>query len=50
MSQKDRQQKSSRLAGLSEDWLAVLIGLRLVVLVWIGVITHVPWPLFGFLK
>ena len=35
---------------LSEDWLAVIIGLLLVVLVWVGGITQVPWPLFGWFK
>lgn len=49
MNHKD-QQKSTWLSGLSEDWLAVVIGLCLVVLVWLGVIVNVPWPLFGFLK
>lgn len=44
------QKKASQLAGLSEDWLAVIIGLGLVVLVWIGAITNVPWPLFGLWK
>ena len=49
MSQEE-QQKPSRLSGLSEDWLAVIIGLGLVILVWIGAITNVPWPLFGLWK
>ncbi|MFQ5577182.1 MAG: hypothetical protein ACE5G8_09380 [Anaerolineae bacterium] len=35
---------------LSEDWLAVIIGLGLVVLAWLGVIAKVPWPLIGLLK
>ena len=47
MSQEKQQQKS---VGLSEDWLAVIIGLGLAALVWLGVIANVPWPLFGFLK
>ena len=50
MSQKDQQQKPSGLSRLGEDWLAVIIGLGLVTLVWIGAIANVPWPLFGFLK
>lgn len=37
-------------ARLSEDWWAVIIGLGLAALVWAGVITRVPWPLFGFLR
>lgn len=38
------------LARVSEDWWAAIIGLTLAALVWLGAITHVPWPLFGFLK
>lgn len=33
----------------SEDWLAVIIGLLLALLVGVGWITRVPWPLFGWL-
>jgi hypothetical protein len=36
--------------GISTDWWAVIIGLALAGLVWLGVITNVPWPLFGILK
>lgn len=50
MSQQDHQQRQSWLSRLGEDWIAVIIALGLVLLVWIGVITNVPWPLFGFLK
>jgi hypothetical protein len=50
VSKGDQQLKTSWLSGLSEDWLALIIGLGLVALVWIGAITNVPWPLFGFLK
>jgi hypothetical protein len=50
MSQEDQQREPSWLSSLSEDWLAVVIGLGLVALVWIGAITKVPWPLFGFFK
>ncbi len=35
---------------LGEDWIAVIIGLALTALVWIGAIKTVPWPLFGWLK
>jgi hypothetical protein len=35
---------------LGEDWLAVIIGLALVALIWIRFIINVPWPLLGFLK
>jgi hypothetical protein len=36
--------------GISTDWWAVIIGLALAGLVWIGAIADVPWPLFGLLK
>lgn len=37
-------------ADISTDWWAVIIGLTLAGLVWIGAITGVPWPLIGLLK
>jgi hypothetical protein len=37
-------------AGISTDWWAVIIGLTLARLVWIGAITSVSWPLVGLLK
>jgi hypothetical protein len=53
MNEKPEQQKPflSRICtGISTDWWAVIIGLALTGLVWLGVITYVPWPLFGLLK
>jgi hypothetical protein len=50
MSHEDQEQKPSWVSGLSEDWLAVVIGLGLVVLVWLGAIASMPWPLFDLLK
>lgn len=41
------EQKQSWFSRLGEDWLAVIIGLGLILLVWIGIITKVPWPLFS---
>lgn len=35
---------------LSEDWLSVIIGLTLVLVVALGALAKVPWPLFGWLK
>jgi len=35
---------------LSEDWLSVILGLGLTVLIWIGVLGTLPWPVIGFLK
>ena len=44
------QEKQSWFSKLGEDWLAVIIGLVLVLLTRVGAITDVPWPLFGFFK
>jgi hypothetical protein len=44
------QQNPARLSGLSEDWQAVIIGMGLALLVWLGVIKSIPWPLFGIWK
>lgn len=35
---------------LSEDWLSVVIGLVVVLMVALGAMTRVPWPLFGWFK
>jgi|GEM_PF-758087 len=29
---------------LSEDWMAVAVGLLLVILAWAGIVGNVPWP------
>jgi hypothetical protein len=47
MSDKEPKGRFKKLHSMDEDWLAVIIGLVLVGLVWIGVITNVPWPLIG---
>ena len=49
MKEKPEQQKPF-LSRISTDWWAVNIGLALAGLVWLGVITNVPWPLFDLLK
>jgi hypothetical protein len=33
---------------INEDWLSVIIGLALVVLIAIGVLGGLPWPAFGW--
>ena len=35
---------------ISEDWLAVLIGFVLALFVGVGLITRIPWPIFGWLR
>ena len=33
---------------INEDWMSVIVGLGIVVLVWIGILGKLPWPLFGW--
>ena len=33
---------------INEDWMSVIVGLAIVVLVWIGILGKPPWPLFGW--
>ena len=33
---------------LNEDWMSVIIGLVIVLLVGIGVLGQLPWPAFGW--
>lgn len=35
---------------INEDWLATIIALVMVVLIFIGLLPSLPWPLIGFLK
>jgi len=50
MGESPQQVKQPWFSRLSEDWLAVIIGLVLVALIWMGIIVKVPWPLLGLLK
>lgn len=50
MNENSPQQEKPASPRISEDWWAVIIGLGLAAMVWLGVITRVPWPLFGLLK
>ncbi len=44
------KEHASPSVALGEDWLALIIGLVLAALVWIGVIVKIPWPVFGWFK
>ena len=35
---------------LSEDWLSVIIAFGLIILIWIGVLPKLPWPILGLFK
>lgn len=41
MARKKRENKQA--LRLSQDWLALILGLLLAVLVYLGIITRVPW-------
>lgn len=43
MSEKEIEKQPSFLSRLGEDWLAVIAGFVLIALVYLGVLTHVPW-------
>jgi hypothetical protein len=47
MSKNHPDGKPDKVQVISEDWLAVIIGLVLIGLVWIGLLSNVPWPLIG---
>jgi hypothetical protein len=32
---------------LSEDWLAVIIAFGMIILIWMGVLPKLPWPVLG---
>jgi hypothetical protein len=32
---------------ISEDWLSVIIAFFLFILIWIGVLSKLPWPIIG---
>ena len=38
------------MSKINEDWLATIIALAIVVLVYIGLLGKLPWPIIGFLK
>lgn len=39
-----------RRVGWSEDWVSVLVGLLVVLLVVLVGLSKVPWPLFGWFR
>ena len=50
MNQKNSQERLPATFSLSEDWLSVIIGLAVVLVVaLVSLFSHttIPWPLFG---
>ena len=47
MSQDTVPAKTGGQQPLSEDWISVIIGLAIVLVVFLVSITSIPWPLFG---
>ena len=50
MSRRAPNKPSREGPRLSEDWLSVIVGLALVLIVALFHVTSVPWPLFGVFK
>lgn len=43
MSEEGAKKWPALLFRISEDWLAVIVGFVLIALVYLDVLTHVPW-------
>ena len=39
--------KQSERPKLSEDWISVIVGIAIVIIVCLFNLTSIPWPLFG---
>ena len=50
MSQKKPKTQQAASPKLSEDWISVIIGLAIVLIVSLCKLTSIPWPLFGMFK
>lgn len=35
---------------ISEDWLAVIIALGIIIVIFLGWLPELPWPLLGWFK
>lgn len=46
MSQEEKKQQAAS-PRLSEDWVSVIVGLAIVLIVALFGFTSIPWPLFG---
>lgn len=49
MSKRTPKDRPAPCLKLSEDWLAVIIGVAVILIVILFGITSIPWPLFGVL-
>jgi len=47
MSQEDKKEQQEKQPRLSEDWISVIVGLAIVLIVLLLNPTSIPWPLFG---
>ncbi len=50
MQRKDKPNKHTFRFRLSEDWISVVVGLAIVLIVWALSLSSIPWPLFGGFK
>jgi hypothetical protein len=47
MSQEEKNEQQAASSKLSEDWVSVIVGLAIVLIVALFRFTSIPWPLFG---
>jgi uncharacterized membrane protein YcfT len=50
MNQEKPKDQPSASPRLSEDWISVIVGLAIVLIVSLFSLTSIPWPLFGVFK
>lgn len=50
MSQTKPEDQQIKEPKLSEDWISVIVGLAIVLLVTLFSLPSIPWPLFGLFK
>ena len=50
MSQEKPKDQPFASPKLSEDWISVIVGLAIVLIVSLFSLTSIPWPLFGAFK
>ena len=50
MSQEQPNDQQLSKPRLSEDWISVIVGLAIVLIVSLFSLTSIPWPLFGMFK
>jgi len=50
MPERQTTNQPARQSKPSEDWISVIVGLLIVLIVVLLNVTSIPWPLFGVLR